>query len=177
MEEPNQASERWSALRCEREVYRFEGFELELFPGELRHHGRTIALTTKSLVALKTMPVGLNAAPAVLGAKLTTSGAAVGCALPLPSYCVAVALRLLATQIAVVGPKAMPQGLTRCASVLSAAVPEVSATRFVTVKAADGVTVNVADFATPAAPAALQVSVNVSAPTAAGVCTLLPDTD
>src|SRR5205823_251574 len=100
-----------------------------------------VAATTKSPDALKTMPVGLNGAPAALGAKLTTSGVAVGCALPLPSYCVAVALRLLATQIAVVGPKAMPHGLTRCASVVSAAVPAVSDTRFVTVKAVGAVTV------------------------------------
>ena len=87
-----------------------------------------VVVTTKSVEALETIPVGLNA-PAALGARLTTSGAAVGyCALPLPSYCVAVAVRLLATQIAVVGPKAIPHGLTRCASVVSAAVPAVSAT-------------------------------------------------
>src|SRR4029077_13594148 len=88
-----------------------------------------VVLTTKSLDALNTMPVGLNGAPAALAVKLTTSGEAVGCALLLPSYCVAVALRLFATQIAVVGPAAIPHGLTRCASTESAAVPAASATR------------------------------------------------
>src|SRR6516162_8134794 len=70
-----------------------------------------VAVTTKSVEPLKTIPVGLNGAPAALAAKFTTSGAVVGWALPLPSYWVALAVRLLATQIAVVGPKAMPHGL------------------------------------------------------------------
>src|SRR5580704_15732939 len=132
-------------------------------------------LTTKSFEALKTIPVGLNAAPAALGAKLTTSGPAAGWALPLPSYWVAVAVRLLVTHIAVVGPEAMPHGLTRCASVVRAAVPAVSATRFVTVKAVGAVTFRVADFARLAAFAPLQVSVKLSAPATVGVCTLVPD--
>ena len=51
-----------------------------------------VAVTTKSLEALKTIPVGLNCAPAAPVGKLTTSGAAVGWALPFPSYWVETAV-------------------------------------------------------------------------------------
>ena len=66
---------------------------------------------------------------------------------------------MFATQRVVVFPEPMPQGLTRLASVVSAAVPPVSATRFVTVNDVGAVTFTVADFA--AFPALLPLHVRV----------------
>src|SRR5574337_857115 len=76
------------------------------------------ALTTKSVLGLKTMPVGSKSTPPAPCGSATTRGAASGCGLPFPSYSVDVALWLLATQTGDVGPNAIPQALTSLASVV-----------------------------------------------------------
>src|SRR5471032_1496363 len=92
----------------------------------------------KSWLPLKTMPVGESGVA-------TTSV----CGTPLPSYSVEVLLPLLATQTKPVGLKAMPQALTRLASVWAAA-PAVSLTSAVCVNAV-AVTVGGAGVAAGAA--------------------------
>src|SRR5437016_13481654 len=89
-------------------------------------------LTTKSTEeGLNTIPVGSNVRWP--GGSCTTRGAETGCALPLPSYSVAVLVWLFATQTVPLRGKTIPHGLTRLASLLSAPVPAESDTSFVNV--------------------------------------------
>src|SRR5579872_2350117 len=87
----------------------------------------------KSVVPLKTIPVGSNVT-APLGGRSTTRGMI----LPVPSYSVEVGSLLacawlFAIQTGAVGANTRPQGLSRLGSVTFAAVPATSETRSVRV--------------------------------------------
>src|SRR5215471_17304005 len=82
---------------------------------------------------LKITPVGADVVPAGLpigGGMVTTSGEAVGNALPFPLYNVETPVPLSATHQGVVGPCTNPQEFTRLGSV-NCATPVRSETRFV----------------------------------------------
>src|SRR6476469_7079904 len=103
------------------------------------------ALTTKSGVGLKMIPVGSKVTPPVPAGRLTMSGLPAGCGAPAPSYKVELSLWLLATQ-AGPGPKLMPQGFTRWVSTVTVPLA-VSATRFLATNAVAALTVRVTDLA------------------------------
>ena len=95
--------------------------------------------TTKPVLALATMPVGLNGTPPV-AAKCATTGVMT----PLPLYSVDVSLWLFATHMGDVAPSASPHGFFSCGSVTGAVLPAWSSTRLVAVYALAAFTVRLA---------------------------------
>src|ERR671934_1800674 len=89
--------------------------------------------TTKSLLPLKTVPVGADVVPGALpagGGMVTTSGLASGNGWPAPLYSVETPVPLSATQNGLVDDDVIPQALTRFGSVVWAR-PGTSDTRLV----------------------------------------------
>ena len=93
-------------------------FHAEMMPSSPAKMNRALvdAGITKSLVALKTIPVGAPPVLLPVVGMFTTSD----CFTPAASYSVDVPVWLFATHRMPVGPKASPQGLTRFASMVLA---------------------------------------------------------
>src|SRR6266699_4451032 len=113
-------------------------FQPEIVPSSVANMNRLgperpFSETTKSLVPLKTLPVGAAVVPAGLpfgGGIVTTSGEPTGNGVPSPLYRVDTPLPLSETHQGLVGLCDRPQGLTRFESV-KRAKPGMSETRFV----------------------------------------------
>src|SRR5438552_4001634 len=111
------------------------GFQPEIVPSSVAKMKRLgpdalAPETTKSLVPLKTFPVGAELVPPSGGGIVTTSGEPTGKGVSSPRYSVDTPLPLSETHQGLVGPCDRPQGLTRFRSV-TPAIPGMSETKLV----------------------------------------------